>query len=550
MTTYAQGRSAQEDQTHSQNHGLAQAPVGSNPIMSGGTTGNDREHELLNGRYRLIKLLARGGTASVWRGQDERLGRPVAIKILDQDDSDRHREEAQTLARLSHPHIANVYDVGESSGHPYLVIELAEGRSLAALLAEYEVAWPAAVACCAQVASALAAAHARGLVHRDVKPSNIMLTPGGVKLIDFGISTSDGGRETDPDGQVRGTPAYTAPERLTSDTVAPAADIYSLGVVLFRAVAGRLPEQPVIAGQPRTAQRIASALPGDLPAEVVDLCLRCLDADPARRPIAQHLAARLRAAVPAGVDLAALSAATSTAVVPADSTPTRPMSVARGMRLAAVVVGLLLIAALAWTATGWGLAGGPVTTYGAPPGSPVDAASCAVAYHVRSDHAGRFVAAITAEPGDVPPASGWRLSVQLPDGATARPVGGWQADGATLTSPAQPALDHGESAHLTLAGRRTAPGADALALPTEIHLDGQECDVAADGSIISPVRTSAPVALAPASPPEAGKAPVAKGHGGAGRDRPGDNGGSNGRGRRGPPSLTTTVIPKPAEYSP
>ncbi|MGE5827816.1 MAG: serine/threonine-protein kinase, partial [Micromonosporaceae bacterium] len=437
--------------------------------MNNGTTDDLSRHDLLDGRYRLTEMLARGGTASVWRGQDERLGRPVAIKILDGEDSGRHREEAQTLARLSHPHIASVYDVGESEGRPYLVIELAEGRTLAALLAEYELAWPAAVAGCAQVASALAAAHARGLVHRDVKPSNIMLTAAGVKLIDFGISTSNGGRETDPDGHVRGTPAYTAPERLTADTVAPAADIYSLGVVLFRALSGRLPDQPVTAGRPHTRQRLIAALPSDVPPSVVDACLSCLDADPARRPIAERLAAQLRAAVPPGVELASLAVPAVPTLAPVDVSVTRPLPVARGLRLAAVVVGLLLLVLLAWSATGWGLVGGPMATYDA---APADPASCAVTYQVRSDDSGRFVAAITADPGGVPPAAGWRLAVQLPEGTTARAADGWQAEGATLTSPEQPALTAGESAFLTLTGRRAAGGVDVLTLPTEIYLDG------------------------------------------------------------------------------
>jgi eukaryotic-like serine/threonine-protein kinase len=501
--------------------------------VSSSTADDNRQRDLLDGRYRLTELLGRGGTASVWRGEDERLGRSVAVKILDADDSDRHREEAQTLARLSHPHIASVYDVGESEGRPYLVIELAEGRSLAALLSEYELAWPAAVACCAQVASALAAAHARGLVHRDVKPSNIMLTPAGVKLVDFGISTSDGGRETDADGHVRGTPAYSAPERLTGDTVAPAADVYSLGVVLFRSLAGRLPDQPVTAGQPRTGQRIVSALPDDVPAEVVDACLRSLDVDPARRPIAEHLAALLGAAVPPGVDLAALAAVSPTAPSRAvDPGPTRPMPAAQGFRLAAVVVGLLLLVMLAWSATGWGLVGTPVTTHAAAPVPPAEVAGCAVTYHVQSDDGRRFVAAITAKPGDMRPDAGWRLSVQLPEGSVARPSGGWQADGALLTSPAQPALGDGKSARLTLAGRRTASDG-ALALPTEIHLDGRECDVSADGAITSPVRAAEPEALAKVRSPDHAR-PAAKGHGNGGHeDQPGDSGGSNGRGRSG-----------------
>src|SRR5690349_1670379 len=142
----------------------------------------------LDGRYRLVEPLGRGGTSEVWRGLDERLSRPVAVKILHGRGNDWIRNEAQALALLAHPHIATVYDFGVSRQRPYLVMELVRGRPLAVVLERGPLPWSAAVRSCAQVASALAVAHARGVVHRDVTPGNIMLTAAGVKLIDFGIS--------------------------------------------------------------------------------------------------------------------------------------------------------------------------------------------------------------------------------------------------------------------------------------------------------------------------------------------------------------------------
>ena len=173
------------------------------------TAGPNGRPSCLDGRYRLIDQLGRGGTASVWRAYDERLGRTVAVKLLHPAaHAQGSRAEAQALARLSHPHIANVFDYGgddgDGDGQPYLVMELVQGRSLAAALADDDLSWPAVVAAVAQVTSALAAAHERGLVHRDVTPANIMLTPSGAKLIDFGISAVEGQDEADPDGGLRG----------------------------------------------------------------------------------------------------------------------------------------------------------------------------------------------------------------------------------------------------------------------------------------------------------------------------------------------------------
>src|SRR5689334_16527034 len=147
---------------------------------------------LLAGRYRLVERLGAGGMSVVWRGYDEVLGRPVAVKVLaaelvsDAELRGRVRREARAAARLSHPNITNVYDYGErDDGTPYVVMELVDGQSLAQRMASGPLPWRTAVRVAAQVASALAAAHAQGLVHRDVTPANVMLSRSGVKVVDF-----------------------------------------------------------------------------------------------------------------------------------------------------------------------------------------------------------------------------------------------------------------------------------------------------------------------------------------------------------------------------
>src|SRR5919107_5286548 len=198
-------------------------------------------------RYRLLDRLGTGGMSVVWRAHDEILDRDVAVKLLSPGVAanpglvNRIRVEARAAARLRHPNVVEVHDFGETrDGLPYVVMELVEGCSLAAVLADGPLPWESAVHVCAQVAAALAAAHARGIVHRDVKPSNVMVTTDGVKLVDFGISATIG--EADViGGEVYGTPAYLAPERLARGTVRPATDVYALGLLLYLTLAGRLP---------------------------------------------------------------------------------------------------------------------------------------------------------------------------------------------------------------------------------------------------------------------------------------------------------------------
>lgn len=268
----------------------------------------------LGGRYRLVQRIGVGGMAEVWRGHDAVLDRPVAVKLIapalrDQIAVDLVRAEAQLAARLAHPNVAGVHDFGLSAGPggdlPYIVMELVEGETLGRHLAAGPIDWRIAVRVCAEVAAALAAAHAHHVVHRDVKPANIMLTPAGAKVLDFGIAAAAGQRELGGDGPVMGTPAYVAPERFDGVPATPATDVYALGVLLYHCLAGRLPwpadtETGLVHSHryldPAPLPRLAGLAP-----EVDDLVARCLDKDPAGRPTCLVTALLLAEAVDARV---------------------------------------------------------------------------------------------------------------------------------------------------------------------------------------------------------------------------------------------------------
>ncbi|MEV4492911.1 protein kinase [Micromonospora coxensis] len=268
----------------------------------------------LHDRYVLVERIGLGGMSEVWRADDEVLHRPVAVKALAaQLASDRElraviQREARAAARLAHPHVTQVYDYGEAALPggvvvPYLVMELVTGQSLADRLTGGPLAWPDAVRTAGQVAAALAAAHRIGVVHRDVKPANVMLTETGAKVLDFGIATLAGPRHplTGADGELMmGTPAYFAPERLTPGPPNPASDVYALGALLYRALTGR-PPLPVQTWEDALEVHAARPpvpplrVPG-LPADLAELTMACLAADPARRPTAAQLAGRFGAA--------------------------------------------------------------------------------------------------------------------------------------------------------------------------------------------------------------------------------------------------------------
>jgi serine/threonine-protein kinase len=263
--------------------------------------------DMLAGRYQLGELIATGGMGSVHRAVDTHLGRPVAVKILKRvlaDDAtflERFRREARAAAAISHPGVARVYDYGERSSEPFIVMELVEGDTLAERIARLgRLPWEHAFAIAEQVASALSAAHGHGVVHRDVKPANILIDRSGrVKVTDFGIARAARATTLTRPGMVLGSANYVAPEQAQGNPVGPAADLYSLGCVLFESVVGRTPYQGRSAVAIAT-QHVSSPVPDpreqvpELPGQAAELIMRSLGKLPGDRfPSAASMATAL-----------------------------------------------------------------------------------------------------------------------------------------------------------------------------------------------------------------------------------------------------------------
>jgi serine/threonine-protein kinase len=268
---------------------------------------------LLNERYRLIEQIGAGGMATVYRALDTRLGRSVAIKILhsqyasDRAFLQRFQQEAEFAASLgAHPNVVAIYDIGEDVPTRYIVMELIEGRSLKEVIrqrAPFSVAEAFSIG--QQVASALDFAHKRGLVHRDIKPQNILLTPEGVaKVTDFGIARSLSASQLTRTGMVIGTAHYFSPEQARGQPAQPVSDIYSLGIILYEMLTAHLPfDADSAIGV--AMQHLHSDPPSpwdfnpDLPARAVAVVMRAMEKDPSRRyPDAAEFAAALRAQIP------------------------------------------------------------------------------------------------------------------------------------------------------------------------------------------------------------------------------------------------------------
>ncbi|SNS77610.1 serine/threonine protein kinase [Geodermatophilus saharensis] len=254
---------------------------------------------MVGDRYELVALIAAGGMGQVWRATDLLLHRPVAVKVLRSEYTGdptflaRFRAEAQHAAALSHPNIAAVYDYGETEAGDtgeqlaYLVMELVEGQPLSSLLRqEGRLDTATTLSVLGQTAAALAEAHRAGLVHRDVKPGNILVRPdGSVKITDFGIAWSAGSVPLTRTGQVIGTPQYLSPEQAEGHLATPASDVYALGLVGYECLTGH----PAFDGD--NAVTIAlkqlrshpEPLPDDLPGGVRTLIGRALSKDPAAR---------------------------------------------------------------------------------------------------------------------------------------------------------------------------------------------------------------------------------------------------------------------------
>ncbi|MEH0952169.1 serine/threonine-protein kinase, partial [Micromonospora sp. CPCC 205554] len=261
----------------------------------------------LGNRYRLDERIASGGMGDVWRGTDQVLGRTVAVKsllpaLLDEPGfAERFRGEARTMATINHPGVVDVYDFGSDQHIAFLVMEYVEGDALSATLSRVGRLTPArTMALLAQAADALHAAHEKGIVHRDVKPGNLLVRPNGtLVLTDFGIARSDLVGQLTAAGSVLGTASYISPEQATGAVATPASDVYALGVVAYQCLAGRRPfegDNPleIAMKHVRDAPR---ALPADIPPQVRAIVERAMAKDPAARwPSAAALASIARQA--------------------------------------------------------------------------------------------------------------------------------------------------------------------------------------------------------------------------------------------------------------
>lgn len=250
-------------------------------------------------RYRLDERIAVGGYGEVWRGTDVMLNRLVAVKLLlgghaqDPETLARFRAEALHAAAVAHGNIARIYDYVEVNP-PYLVMEFVDGPSLARLLAGGPMDPAKTMDIIAQTASGLHAAHQAGLVHRDVKPGNLLLSQGSVaKVTDFGISYAAGSTPITTTGMLMGTPGYIAPERINGRPASPASDLYSLGVVAYECLVGAAPfAGAALEVAVAHRDRPMPALPASVPADVAALVAELTAKDPAQRPVSAGEVAR------------------------------------------------------------------------------------------------------------------------------------------------------------------------------------------------------------------------------------------------------------------
>ncbi len=371
------------------------------PTSSSGGASDALIGTVVDGRYRVLSRLARGGMATVYEALDTRLDRTVALKVMnpalaeDPDFVSRFRREARAAAQLAHPHVVAVYDQGETDGIPYLAMEYVPGRTLRDVLREHGPLTPEqALTVIDPVLEALAAAHDAGFVHRDVKPENILISDDGrVKVTDFGLARAVTNVTSATQGMLIGTVAYLSPEHVERGVADGRSDVYGAGICLFEMVTGQVPfaaENPLTVAYQHVNSDVpppSSVRPG-VPPDVDALVARATRRDPdLRYPDARSFLADVRRVrrelppprplttaptdtlvVPAGLLPAGSGAATPAPRPPATPPPTSraaPRRRRRGRGWAIAIV-LLLLAVAGAAAAGWYLAAGPGKTVVVP----------------------------------------------------------------------------------------------------------------------------------------------------------------------------------------
>jgi eukaryotic-like serine/threonine-protein kinase len=445
----------------------------------------DGGRQTLGGRYELQRLIATGGMGQVWRGRDRMLDRLVAVKVLRSEYADdptflaRFRAEARHAAALSHPNIATVLDYGEATAEDtgenvaYLVMELVDGAPLSRLLTEEGPLDPdAALSVLSQAAAGLAEAHRAGVVHRDVKPGNILVRPDGrVKLTDFGIACSAESVPLTGTGQVIGTPQYMSPEQAVGEQVSPASDVYALGLVGYESLTGHAAfagTNPVTVAL-KHVHEDPDPLPAEVPADVRHLIDAALAKDPQQRlPDGDAFLHAIEETVHRSPDTtpptrpiapAAVSAAVPPAAHRVQTGTPRPHDDDTGSRRRPL---LLVLAVLAVVLLGGGAValvsgpGGGEGTAVAPPAS--DSPSEAGRVLTAADYVGRPVEEVTAELAELGLTVGRQAEVapEAPPGTV------------TALDPAGTEVRPGDRVEVTVAAPpSTAPAEDVPPAPAE-----------------------------------------------------------------------------------
>jgi hypothetical protein len=301
---------------------------------------------IIAGRYRLVALLGRGGMGEVYRADDLTLDQPVALKFLpehvgaDPTHLAQFHNELRTARQVSHRNVVRLYDLGESDGRRFLTMEYVDGEDLASLLRRIgRFSQDRAIAIARQLCAGVAAAHQRGVIHRDLKPHNVMIDgEGDVRITDFGIATA----AADAGGSLAGTPQYMAPEQLTGGAASERSDLYALGLCLFEIFTGRRPHEARTVNDLKALHDTGafvtpSSIVPDLDPAIERVIMRCLDRDPVKRPAS---ALAIAAALPGGDPLAAALAAgeTPSPALLAAAAETEAIPVIRGLGLLAVVM--------------------------------------------------------------------------------------------------------------------------------------------------------------------------------------------------------------------